>query len=197
MKERKYLHVYIDTETTGTEESIHHAHQIAGLIVSPDFQILESFNLEFVPYSIEGISEEALAKTRLTREQLLARPMSYKEAHSKLKGILGKHINQYDKADKAHLVGFRVEFDSDFLRKLFNCCGDNYFGSWFWTPAVDLMYVSAWLLGDGRGALPDFKLGTVCQAAGIEWSDDNAHDALYDVKKTYELDRYLKSNFMA
>lgn len=195
MNMKKYLRAYIDTETTGTEKHLHHAHQVSGLIVSPDFQIVDSFNLEFRPASLENISKEALEKCRLSVEQLNARPMSHREAHKAFTDILGKHINKYDKQDKAHLIGFKVGFDADFLRKWFSTCGDDYFGSWFWNPPIDLLSTAAWLLGDGRGALPNFKLGTVCQAAGLEWSDDNAHDAFYDIKKTFELDKYLKGNF--
>lgn len=38
-----------------------------------------------------------------------------------------------------------------------------------------------------RLATPNFRLGTVCQHAGIEFSEDEAHDALYDIRKTWEL----------
>lgn len=192
---RKYNRVYIDTETTGVDLSLHHVHQIGGIITTHDFTVLEKFNIRFSPFSVDGASSEALTKTRLTVEELANRALTYREAHTQLKAILGKHINQYDKTDKAHLIGFRTEFDVNFLRKLFDCCNDSYFGSWFWTPAIDLMSVSAWLLGDGRGALPNFKLETVCRAAELQWDETKAHDAMYDIEKTLELDKYLKSNF--
>jgi len=194
---RKYTRVYLDTETTGVDLKLHHVHQIGGIISTHDFQILEKFNICFSPFSVENASPEALTKTRMTVDELSSRPLTYRDGHAQLKAILSKHINQYDKTDKAHLIGFRTEFDVGFLRKLFDSCGDNYFGSWFWNPAVDLMSVSAWLLGDVRGVLPNFKLETVCRAAELEWDETKAHDAMYDIEKTLELDKYLKSNFSA
>jgi DNA polymerase-3 subunit epsilon len=187
------LKIYIDTETTGVDRNVHHAHQIAGIIVDGD-EVVEKFNIVFRPHSLDGAEPEALVKTHLTLEELDARPKSVKEAHVELCSILARHINKYDKTDKAFLVGYNAQFDADFLRKFFTTAGDNYFGSWFWTPAVDVMSVAAWFIGNNRKNLPNFKLGTVCVAADIEWSEDHAHDAFYDVAKTFELDSFLRNN---
>lgn len=188
------IRIYLDCETTGTDLKVHHMHQLAGIIVKDGVEI-ERFNLEFRPAVIETADAEALEKTRMSKEILSTRPLSHVEAYHMFVAILGKHCDKYNKKDKLILVGFRVGFDDDFLRKLFDCNGDSYYGSWFWTPAVDLMSVTAWLLVAVRKEMHNFKLETVCKTAGLTWDESKAHDAMYDIEKTVELDQFLLSNF--
>jgi exonuclease I len=47
---------------------------------------------------------------------------------------------------------------------------------------------------DVRGALPNFKLETLCQSAGLGWDPARAHDAQYDITQTIKLYKYLREN---
>lgn len=87
-----------------------------------------------------------------------------------------------------------ARFDADHLRAWFGKARDNYFGSWFWTPPMDLMSATALLLGDARCQLANFKLGTVCEYLGIEATGE-LHDASVDVEMTIELYRRLTAKW--
>ena len=56
------------------------------------------------------------------------------------------------------------------------------------------MQATAWLVQRVRGALPNFRLGTICECAELGWNESDAHDAEYDIKKTRELYLYVSEN---
>lgn len=186
-----YKYCFIDTETTGADRLRNHVFQISGCIMTADLKKLESFNLLFKPYSLEYVETGALEKTRMTIDDLASLPMSSSHAYSEFIEILNRHVQKFNKKDKMHFVAYNSGFDSDFIRQWFSINGDSYFGSWFWNPPICVMQAAAWLTQRVRGALPNFKLGTVCSAAGLGWNEEKAHDAEYDIEKTVELFRYL------
>lgn len=186
-----YKYCFIDVETTGTDRVRNHVFQVSGRVTTPDLEILESFDFVFRPHSLEHVESGALEKTRMTVEDLAALPMSSSVAYSQFVEMLGRHVAKFDKKDKMHFVAYNAGFDSDFMRAWFGVNGDSYFGSWFWHPPICVMQAAAWLTQRVRGALPDFKLGTVCRAAELGWDENQAHNADYDIEKTMQLFRYL------
>jgi len=186
-----YKYCFIDTETTGTDRLRNHIFQISGRITTPDLEELESFNLVFKPYSLEHVELGALEKTRMTVEDLASLPMSSSQAYAEFVEILGRHVQKFNKKDKMHFVAYNAGFDVDFTRQWFSVNEDSYFGSWFWHPPICVMQAAAWLTQRVRGALPDFKLGTVCTAAELGWDENQAHNADYDIEKTVQLFRYV------
>lgn len=186
-----YKYCFIDIETTGTDLFLNHIFQIGGRITDPELNTLEQFNYVFKPYSLENVQSGALEKTRMTIDDLASLPMSYCEAYTSFVEMCGRHVKKFDKKDKMHFVAYNAAFDSDFMRQFFVLNGDSYFGSWFWHPPLCVMQSAAWLTQRVRGALPNFKLGTVCVSAGIDWDETQAHDADYDIHKTVELFRYV------
>jgi DNA polymerase III alpha subunit (gram-positive type) len=189
-----YIKCIIDTETTGTDRKINEIWQISGCLRANDGRILEWFDYKFRPLSLEGLTDEALEKTNMTREKLMSFEMSAREAYEAFVAMLGRHCNKFDKKDKMQLVAYNAGFDSEFLREFFAKMGDNYFGSWFFNPAICVMQAMAMFLLDHRGALPNFKLETLCQSAGLGWDETKAHDALYDVHQTARLFDYVREN---
>ena len=109
-------------------------------------------------------------------------------------------MNFWDKTDKFHVVGYNSRFDEDFFRQFFRNCSEtqkdyqygNGYGSYFWTPSIDVMQIAARKLMGKRGELllPNFKLQTVCKAFGIEETD--WHNALADIKATIQLYKLLE-----
>lgn len=188
------IHTFIDTETTGLDPSLHHIHQISGIIFDDSWKELERFDLKFCPKTLEGHTAEALQVSNITPGELAARPMTYIHAHGEFCKIMSKYVDKYDRKDKALLYGYNVSFDERFVRAWFSSCGDEYFGSWFWFPFIDVMQVAAHMVGKDRPSFPNFKLGTVCKAAGIEFADIFSHDGFYDVLKTAELYRFFCKN---
>ena len=189
-----YIKFFVDTETTGTDRKLHRLFQISGELQDKDGVTLEKINLLFQPSCVKHISDEALEKTGMTVEKLLALPISAQEAYEKLIGILSKYCNKYDRADKIQIIAYNAGFDTDFLREFWLQNDDDYYGSWFWTPGICVMQAAALFLIDVRGALPNFKLETLCQSADLGWDATRAHDAEYDIEKTKELFYYLREH---
>lgn len=186
-----YKYCFIDTETTGTDRLRNHIFQISGRITTPDLELIERFNFKFKPYSLDHVEIGALEKTGVSLEYLSSLPMTSSQAYSAFVEMLSRHVQKFNRKDKMHFVAYNAVFDADFMRQWFTVNGDSYFGSWFWNPPICVMQAAAWLTQRVRGALPDFKLGTVCAAAELGWDENQAHNADYDIEKTLQLFRYV------
>lgn len=180
---------FIDTETTGLNLKKCGVHQVACMILDHADQFVDEFNLEFKPSKM-GYTEGALAKTRLTIEQVHARPMTHTEAFERFIEKISQHVNRYDRADKLQFIAYNSRFDEEVIRTWFADNGNDFYGAFFWSPSICLQSAAAWFLRDHRMKLENFKLASVCEFAGIEFNEDEAHDALYDIRKSVEL--YLK-----
>ena len=130
----------------------------------------------------------------MTVESLTDLEMSAREAYATLIEFLSRHCDRYNKADKMHFVGYNARFDYDFMREFFVKNGDSYFGSWFWNPPICVMQAAAWMTMRVRGALPNFKLETLCKCAELGWDVSGAHDANYDITQTLELFKYIRND---
>lgn len=110
------------------------------------------------------------------------------EGYRQLVGILSKYVNKFDKRDKMYLVGYNnAGFDNNFLRALFQQCGDKYFGSWFYPNCMDVyVMVTPFLMGV-RNDMENFKLMTVARTMGIEIDENKLHDATYDIELTRDI----------
>lgn len=190
--QKGYKHLFIDLETTGLDEKIHHPWQISGVITDSDLVELESFDFIFTPTSLEHIDDDSLEKCRTNVEALKLHKMSSADAYQALLDVMSKHVSRYDKTDKFITVAYNAEFDKKFLRAFFDSHNDSYFGSWFWHPFICAMQVAAYFTSNVRGSIPNFKLGTLCQCAGLGWDESRAHDGLYDVRQTMKLYKYLR-----
>lgn len=189
-----YIKAFIDTETTGTDRKLHEIFQIAGKLISPSGKILEEFDYKFRPLSLEHADPEALKWSGMTVEDLAALPMSAGEAYQEFTAMLARHINKFDKKDKAQFIAYNAGFDTDFIREFFAKHNDNYYGSWFFQPAIDVMAMMAIMLINVRASIPSFKLGVLCECAGLGWDENKAHDAQYDIDKTIELYNFAISH---
>ena len=147
--------------------------------------------MKFKPFSMDNVQDGALKVTGESIESLNSLELTSKDAYDKFVSFLDSHCDRYDKLDKLQLVAYNAPFDSEFLRSFFTKNDDKYFGSWFWFPALCVMQAAAWLVKDDRRVFQNFKLGTLCECAGLDWDEDGAHDAMYDVEQTLNLYKYL------
>lgn len=174
---------FFDLETTGTNPGRHGIHQISGEIMV-DGVTREQFDFKVRPNPQAQIEEDALKVGGVTKEQILAYPPMY-DIYRKLINMLEKYVDKYNKKDKYFLVGFNnASFDNQFLRGFFLQNGDQYFGSWFWSNSFDVMVLATPYLAANRAEMENFKLATVAKDLGIEVSEDNLHDASYDIALT-------------
>jgi DNA polymerase III alpha subunit (gram-positive type) len=187
-----YKLFFLDVETTGLDSVHNDVFQISGIITDPQLNVLEKIDLRFQPFSLEHVQPEALTKTRMTLESLSELSMTSHEAYTKLVECLSRHCDRFDKKDKLHFVAYNAKFDVEFIRAFFQKHGDQFFGSWFWNPPICVMQAAAWMTMRVRGALPNFKLETLCKCAELGWDESLAHDASYDISQTLELFRYLR-----
>lgn len=177
--------IYIDVETTGIPFPQSGLVQLAGAI-EIDGEVRRHFNFRMRPFPGDVVSDEALALNGLT----LADLETYDEpatVFEQFVAMLGEYIDRYDRADKFHFVGYNAQFDADHLRAWFEKNNDQFFGSWFWHPPVDVMALAAIVLMPNRAALDNFRLPTVATMLGLVVDEDKTHDALYDMHLTREL----------
>ena len=71
-------------------------------------------------------------------------------------------------------------------------CGDIYFGSWFWSPSIDIMPIWAYLLAPERSMLGDFKLVSVTKYLGLSVDENKFHDSMHDIQVTKDLYHKIK-----
>lgn len=150
-------------------------------------RLAKRFDIRLAPNPAATIEQEALDVAGVTLEQVQSyQPME--EGYRQLIGILSKYVNKFDKRDKMYLVGYNnAGFDNNFLRALFQQCGDKYFGSWFYPNCMDVyVMVTPFLMGV-RNDMENFKLMTVARTMGIEIDENKLHDATYDIELTRDI----------
>lgn len=175
-----------DLETTGKYYKENAIHQMSGMIII-NGEEKQKFDFRIQPHPSAVISDEALAVSNVTTEQIMAYPANVL-VHRQILAMLGKYVNKFDKMDKFHLLGFNnVKFDGDFLRQLWSLCGDTYYGSWFHANEIDAMVLASDYLQDERHKMANFQLRTVAAYLGIPVDETKLHDAQYDIWLTYEI----------
>jgi len=178
--------IYIDTETTGKDPKKHGVVQIAGLVELPDLPMGE-FNFMTKPFPLDEIDEEALEVHGHSFGQLQGFP-DPKNTHSAFTNFLGGYIDKFNRIDKFIVIGYNVRFDIDFLREWFIKCGDQYFGSWFRFPPIDVMNLAAYIIAERDEGQPDnYKLETIANHFGFDTSTIDLHDAMADIRLTKDL----------
>lgn len=179
---------FCDLETTGTLHWRHSIHQIAGAI-EIDGVIKEQFDFKVCPNPKAEIDPQALEVGGVTEEQILSYPHMY-QIYTQLIGIMSKYVDRYNKTDKFFNVGYNnASFDTAFLRAWFRQNGDEYYGSWFWSDAIDVRVLAAQKLMERRPYMENFKLKTACKEMGIEVEEGRLHDGHYDISLTGDLYR--------
>ena len=179
--------LFLDTETTGLSQKSG-LYQIGGIIRYGNTYEEFEFNCDI--FEDDEINPEAIKMAKISIKDLAKFP-SPEETYFKLLETLGRHVDKFNKTDKFIAIGYGVEFDMKVLRRWFEGMGDQFFGSWFWTPWICVMSLAAQRFKEVRPTMPNFKLKTVLEKAGIYFDDDKLHSALYDAKKAMELYDWL------
>lgn len=182
---------FIDVETTGTDPAKHGLVQIAG-IIEIDGEEKERINLLVSPF--EGDIIDPRAMQVIGKDEEMIRSYEHpEEIYKQFIACLEKYVDRYERSDKFHFIGYNSRFDDSFIRAWFRKLDDNYYGSWFHWPAIDVSNLAAVHLLEQRGTMQNFKLMTVADELGISVDPEKAHDALYDVEVTREMYKALIS----
>lgn len=178
--------LFIDLETTGTMHWRNGIHRISGMI-QVEGEVKETFDFKVKPFERAQIEDEALKVSGVTRQDLETYA-EMKDTYDRIIKMLGKYVNKFNKTDKFHLVGYNnASFDNQFFRAFFVQCGDQYFGSWFWSSSIDVMVLAAQHLIKERQSMKDFKLHTVAAHCSITVDESRLHDSLYDIDLTKQI----------
>lgn len=183
--------LFVDTETTGLDPKINGIHQIAAQIVI-DGKMEMEFDYKFRPLDHEVVEKQALEKSNLTIEEVMARPLSSREVYKKVDETLATFVSRFDKNDKMVISGYNCNFDAQFLNEWFAKNNNKYFFGLCHGGAYLDGLVMALMLEIKCGKklfFPDRKLGTVAETLGIRL--DGAHDALNDIRATREVIKTL------
>jgi len=180
--------IFLDTETTSPNRFRCGLWQIGGIIEVGKRQ--EEFCFECDIFSEDQIDDKAMQMNGLTLEILAQKP-DPGEVIIKFQDLLGRYVDKFDKRDKLYFINYGAEFDSEVLRQWWAKNGDDYYGSWFWHPPIDIMVLamqSLMCMGNGgRSDVKNFKLQTVLDYYGIGYDANILHTAVYDAQKAREL----------
>ena len=177
---------FLDLETTGLDPAKHGVVQIAGGLEVEGVWI--PFDFHPAPFETDILDPQALKVNGWKPSPEQPKPVA---AWIQLTNTLGLHCDKYKPQDKYLFVGWNAKFDADFLRAWFHKCGDQYYGSWFWEPVLDLRPILMFLRPELRSKLPNFKLQTVCNALGLG-EQGAVHDAAWDVELTRRIYHMLR-----
>lgn len=178
--------LFLDLETTGTDDKIHGVHQISGQIEIKGV-VVESFDFKCKPFEGAIIEREALEINGKYYEEELEKIMSYPDEsiiYKEIDLIITRYINKFDKKDKFMIIGYNVKFDIQFLYQLYLRNDNKYLFSLIWGNYIDVMSLASEKLETIRPYMENFKLVTVAKTIGIQLEEEKLHDSLYDIEIT-------------
>ena len=175
---------WFDTETTGITPKINSIVQIAGLI-EINGKVVEEFNFFARPHEVDvGITIEALDIIGKDINTLREYPET-RATYLRLKDLMGKYADPYDRTDKFSIAGKSVVFDISFLKYFFEREEDHFlFALLDPKHILDIGGIINYCRFLGYLPIEDSKLETVANYLGIELT---AHEALSDIRVTREI----------
>lgn len=170
--------IFLDTETTGLDTNTAGLIEVAGLI-DIDGKEVAAFDIKTNIYKDDVVDESALISNGVTIEEI-HNYQNPRLAFAQLVKELGKYLDQYDKKDKFIALAYVADFDNRVVRKFFQKNNNQFFGSWWRNPWLDIFNLAAYVYQDTWLEFENHKLATVAKHLGIPCDDCQTHNALYD-----------------
>ncbi len=189
---RGYLPVVIDIETGGFNAQTDAMLEIAAVMLrideNGDFYCHKTHSYHIEPFAGANIEQAALEFTGINPHH----PLRPSQEEGVALRDLFTHIRAEKKAaqcKRAILVGHNASFDLGFLNAAIERCAikRNPFHPF---SSFDTATLSGLALGQT-------VLSKACRSAGIEFSNEDAHSAIYDTRKTAELFCYIVNRWKA
>lgn len=179
---------FFDVETTGLDKSFHEVIQIGAVLVVNN-EIKEELFFNCKPRHLDHVDMKALEINKIKFEDLSTFE-DPKDVLRKIDAALKRHapVNQ-----TWTIVGQNPIFDYNFFEVWWKANQTNnakLFRNTFNAGVYDLITLAAAFKMAGIFDFPNFKLGTIIGALGIEFKGD-AHNALTDIRATYEAFAYF------
>lgn len=165
---------FIDIETTGLDLSKHEIIDIGCIVTTPDFEILEEFELKIKPEHIENADLVSLKVNHYDEKKW----ENAKNLKDNIK-IFSKKVND------CIMVGHNVAFDAGFLEYAFSKNGIKNSMHYHKLDTISI----AWAKLHKEPDLEHFSLRELCLRFGIK--NENAHTGLGDARATFELYKKL------
>ena len=188
--------VFLDLESGGLEFT-RPIIQIAAVAVNSRIHELESIEMK-ITFDESKVDPNSLSKNKYDPELWREEAIAPREAAARFGGFLRRHatVDMFSESGKryclAQLAGHNAErFDGPFLHAWYRRQG-------FFCPARYMTLCTKqkalWLFEEDKTLTPpkNFKLGTLCQYFGVQLPDDEAHDALNDVRATVQLYKAMR-----
>jgi DNA polymerase-3 subunit epsilon len=191
--------VFIDTETTGLDPKVNGIIQVAGIIaeldsISGDINEQERFDFKCQPMIGDAVEQSALKVNGVTMEQLKTFDTG-RNVYNEFCKLLSKRVSKFDKKDKYFFIAYNAQFDYNMLYAWFEKNHDKFFGSWFFSPAIDVMTLAGSGLMDSRDEMKNFKLGTVAERLGLS-AEGDLHDAFVDIILTKDVFQTIYKKYL-
>ena len=180
--------LYLDLETTGTNPYSCGIHQVAATAVVGGGEWEKVWHIK--PHD-GAIFQDGWDVADVGQETVRNYPTTDEQFYTEFLAWLTTFVNKFDRQDKMFLIGWNTRFDEDFLRQVFKRRNNNFFGSYFFTPSLDVMQLAAWQLAHVRPTLANFKQTTVYEYLFAKELED-AHDALADIRATREIYKQIR-----
>lgn len=180
--------LWFDLETTGIDPERNGIIQFAAL-VEIHGEVVDSLEIKLQPHQGALISKEALVVNGVSEEDIRGF-MRHDEAFRHIDAFLSRHVSRFDRNDKFYPAGYNVQFDLEFLSRMFkryDQYGIGTFVNWRRIDPLPLLYYMEYI---DKISLDNYKLQTVCDYFGIPLN--SAHDAMADVKATRELMKHIR-----
>lgn len=186
MDQKKLL--FLDVETTGLNSYNCAIVQIYG-IVRINGVIKEEFEIRMRPHRGAKID----VNSNFNRNKKVVSPERGLEI---LISKLEKYVDPYNRRDKFFIVAYNARYDTDFIRAWFTRNDNQWFGSYFWHPSMDVMHMALedMYKRNTRHEVDNMRLGTVAQYYGLRVTESSLHDAKYDTRLTKDLYNRIKKS---
>jgi exodeoxyribonuclease-1 len=188
--------IFYDTETTGTNDRFDQILQFAAIYTDDELTPIDHINLRcrIKPYLVP--SPTAMMITRVSPADLENAPLSHYD-------MLCAVRHWIQERSPAIILGHNsIGFDEAFLRQGFyktlnpiyltNTRGNRRADTMRMAQAAHILSPAALQVTLNERGNPVFKLGMLACANGINFNEDEAHDALFDVNATVALARHLR-----
>ena len=182
---------FCDLETDGTDPVKNNIIEFAAIYFDKSKNESEEFHI-FIKHEkyADNYDEVAEKSHGITKEFLEKNGLIEADAYIQIVRFISSKADPYDKKDKMIFGGYNATFDNQFLRELYLRYCNNYFGSFFFSPRIDVLSTVAESISLGKlPVLENFKLETVAKHLNI---DLKAHSAIEDIKATIEVYKKLR-----
>jgi DNA polymerase III epsilon subunit-like protein len=186
--------LWLDIEATGNNPQFHEPTQVSGTLCD------EPFNIFMRPTKWDIIQDDALEVQGKTIEDLKTYPEP-QEGFQKFVDMCERHVDRFNKHDKAKIFAFNAKYDIDLLFGLFNKYspdGNNgykkyHVGNYFKKNPLCVMNAYVFAVELEKFPEPEnYQLSTLCRAHGIDFK---AHDAAQDIMAAKKLYHIIRSKF--